>query len=127
MVTMTKTERELKPAEKMRMVKPKEIALFGIVPVYLRLLELAALNVCRFPNHKLIPHHQLTKVKKRIPEGVVCFPSANYFPDLLKNPSDVRLAIDRNIRRMLRKPINEQAIEGNCLFSGHVCITEASV
>lgn len=102
---MTKTEQALKLAEKMGLVRPKDLAPFGIAPVYLRrLVETGELvqssrGVYKLPTHRETPHHHLAEACKRFPVGVVCLLSALHFHGLLTKPPEVWLAIDRKARR----------------------------
>jgi predicted transcriptional regulator of viral defense system len=105
MVKMTRTEQALRLAKKLGLVRPKDLAPFGIAPVYLRRLvhtgELvqSSRGVYRLPGHKATPHHHLAEICKRFPGGVVCLLSALHFHGLLKKPPEVWLAIDRKARR----------------------------
>ncbi|MHC1767344.1 MAG: type IV toxin-antitoxin system AbiEi family antitoxin domain-containing protein [Verrucomicrobiia bacterium] len=103
---MTKTEQALKLAAKIGLVRPKDLAPFGIASVYLRRLvqtgELvqSSRGVYRLPTHKATAHHHLAEASKRIPGGVVCLNSALHFHGLLKKrPAETWLAIDRKARR----------------------------
>jgi predicted transcriptional regulator of viral defense system len=102
----TKTEQALSLAKKMGLVRPKDLAGFGIAPVYLcRLVQTGALvrssrGVYKVPSHKPTPHHNLAEACKRIPAGVICLQSALYFHRLLrKRPAETWMAIDRKARK----------------------------
>jgi predicted transcriptional regulator of viral defense system len=103
---MTRTEQALKLAKKMGLVRPKDLASYGIAPVYLRRLlrtgELvqSSRGVYKVPSHKTTAHHHLAEACKRIPGGVGCLQSALYFHGLLKKrPAETWMAIDRKARR----------------------------
>jgi predicted transcriptional regulator of viral defense system len=132
---MTRTEQALLLAKKMGLVRPKDLASYGIAPVYLRRLfhsgELvqSSRGVYRLPTHKPTAHHHLAEACKRIPGGVVCLQSALHFHGLLKKrPTETWMAIDRKARRPnmeelpvrfvrfsaegLKQSVEEHSIEG---------------
>ncbi len=103
---MTKTEAALKLVREIGVVRPKDLAVHGIAPVYLRrlldrgLVTQAARGVYRLPTRKLSVHHDLATVSKLIPHGVVCLLSALNFHGLLADPPAlVWVAVDRKARR----------------------------
>jgi predicted transcriptional regulator of viral defense system len=90
----------------MGLVRPKDLAGFGIAPVYLRRLvqtgELvqSSRGVYKLATHKATAHHHLAEASKRIPGGVVCLQSALHFHGLLKKrPAQTWMAINRKARR----------------------------
>lgn len=102
----TKTEQALLLAKKMGLVRPKDLASFGIAPVYLRRLVhtgqlvQSARGVYKVPSHKPTAHHNLAEACKRIPSGVICLQSALHFHGLLKErPAQTWMAIDRKARK----------------------------
>ncbi len=103
---MTRTEQALKLAKKMGLVRPKDLAGFGIAPVYLRRLlhagELvqSSRGVYKLPTHRPSAYQNLAEACKRIPGGVVCLHSALHFHGLLKKrPAETWMAIDRKARK----------------------------
>jgi len=103
---MTKTEQALALVKEIGVVRPKDLAVHGIAPVYLRrlldrgLVTQAARGVYRLPNRKPSVHHDLATVSKLIPHGVICLLSALNFHGLRDEPpAVVWLAIDRKARR----------------------------
>ena len=103
---MTRTEQALKLTEKLGLVRPKDLAPYGIAPVYFRRLVQtggliqSARGVYKLPSHKPTAFHHLAEACKRIPGGVVCLHSALHFHGLLQvRPSETWLAIDRKARR----------------------------
>jgi predicted transcriptional regulator of viral defense system len=131
----TKTEQALSLAKKMGLVRPKDLAGFGIAPVYLRrLVQTGKLvqssrGVYKVPSHKPTAHHNLAEACKRVPTGVICLQSALYFHRLLKKrPAETWMAIDRKARKpsleglpvrfvrfsaeALKQDVEEHSIEG---------------
>ena len=132
---MTRTEQALKLTKTLGLVRPKDLAHYGIAPVYLRrLLHTGELvqsvrGVYKLPDHRATPHHHLAQACKRIPGGVVCLQSALHFHGLIKQrPSQIWMAIDRKARlpsvgdlpirfvrfsgAALREGVEEHPIEG---------------
>lgn len=102
----TKTEQALKLAKKLGLVRPKDLASFGIAPVYLRRLvrsgELvqSSRGVYRLPTHRPSKHHDLAETCKRVPGGVLCLLTALHFHGLgEKRPAQIWMAIDRKARK----------------------------
>ena len=85
MAKNSKTERVLKLARQMGVVRPRDLAQHGIPPVYLQrlckreLLTQSARGIYRLAQAPLTAQHTLASVCKRIPDGVVCLLSALQF------------------------------------------------
>jgi predicted transcriptional regulator of viral defense system len=106
MATTSKTERVLKLVQQMGVVRPKDLALQGIAPVYLQrlcqrgVLTQAARGVYTSVEHKPTAHHTLAAACKRVPQGVICLLTALRFHDIgTQNPPDVWVAVDRKAKR----------------------------
>lgn len=122
----TRTEQALKLVKRMGVVRPKDLAPFGVAPVYLRRLiktgELvqSARGLYKLPEHKETPHHRLAEACKLVPNGVVCLLSALFFHRLGKQPPAVWLAIDRKARKptIEELPIRFVRFSGTRLHEG---------
>jgi predicted transcriptional regulator of viral defense system len=103
---MTQTEQTLKLLRKEGILRPHELASYGISPIALyslhrqgKVLRLGR-GLYSLPTTELTEHHSLTEACKRVPHGVVCLLSALRFHNLgTQNPAEVWLAIDRKARR----------------------------
>jgi predicted transcriptional regulator of viral defense system len=98
----SKTEQALRLVGQKGMVRPRDLAPFGIEPYHFRRLlqkgQLAQVSrgLYRSVEHEPTPHHRLAEVAKRVPNGVICLLSALYYHQLCtQSPAEVWVAIDR--------------------------------
>lgn len=102
----TKTEKVLKLARQLGVLRPKDAAEHGIAPMYLQrlkergLLTQTARGIYMLAEHDATEHHTLAQASKRVPHGVICLLSALQFHGLTTQwPPEVWMAIDRKSRR----------------------------
>lgn len=84
------------------MVRPRDLAPFGIEPYHFRrLLQKGQITqvsrgLYRSVEHEPTPHHRLAEVAKRVPNGLICLLSALFYHKLCPDsPSETWVAIDR--------------------------------
>jgi predicted transcriptional regulator of viral defense system len=103
---MTQSEQTLQILHEVGILRPQELAGYGIAPVTLYALyrQGKVLRTGRglylLPDAELTEHHSLAEACKRVPHGVVCLLSALRFHNIgTQNPFEVWLAVDRKARR----------------------------
>ena len=103
--TITKIERALKLIREMGVVRPRDLAAYGIPPEYLRrlhargLLDRPARGVYRAADAEVSAHSSLAEIAKRVPHGVICLLSALRFHEFTtQSPADVWIGIRSGAR-----------------------------
>ena len=99
-VSHPKRKQVLELARSKGLLRPRDVAQFGITPEYLNklhrdgFLERVSRGLYRLPNGEPTQHSQLAEVAKRVPRAVVCLISALNFHDLTTQiPHQLWLAI----------------------------------
>ena len=127
MPVSSRTDRVLKLVRKMGVARPKDLASYGIAPIYLaRLCQRGTLTkVARglytAAGHEPTVHHTMVGVSKRVPRGVICLLTALRFHGIgTQNPADVWLAVDRKAQRpvMTGLPVRLVRFSGPALREG---------
>lgn len=98
----SKSEQAVALVKRMGMVRPRDLAPYGIEPYHFRRLllkgQLAQVSrgLYRSVEHEPTPHHRLAEVAKRVPNGLICLLSALFFHKLCTDsPAETWVAIDR--------------------------------
>ncbi len=131
-------DRILRLAGEMGVLRPRDLARYGIAREYLTrltragLLERVGRGLYILPDAELTEHHSLAEASKRVPAGIVCLLSALRFHDLTTQaPFEVWLALPPTARRPRAgtPPLRVVRFSGPALMEGveeHV-IEEAHV
>lgn len=124
---MSTINRIIEIAQKMGIIRPKDLDEYGIPRRYLSrlyqrgILERTERGLYRLRNIDLTEHETLVKVSKRVESGIICLLSAlRYHQVTTQQPFEVWLAIDRTSRRpnVVDLPIRIVRFSGSALSEG---------
>lgn len=126
-MSLSLEDRVLDLARKEGILRPRDLASFGIPSDYLwrlhrkQKLERVGRGMYALPDGDTTEHHSLTEASRRVPHGRICLLSALRFHDLTtESPFEVWMAIDVKARRPIEAliPLRIVRFSGPALSSG---------
>lgn len=103
---MTQTDQTLQLLHKVGILRPQDLAAYGLSPIALYSLyqqgkvTRTGRGLYMLSDAELTENHSLAEACKRVPHGVICLLSALRFHNIgTQNPFEVWLAVDRKARR----------------------------